>query len=99
MGTGMARFGSDMAAVLEKLREFDRVAGQLAIPTDERLGILDISSECYAALRSGRLRHGQQVPSALERRLAYALPMMRRMATTQPAARPIARAAHSLVAA
>ena len=67
-------------AVMEKLLEFDRVAGMLDMPESERLGILNISPEDYADLRHGGPDTYQAVKPELERRLSYALPMMRRLA-------------------
>jgi hypothetical protein len=71
---------SSIAVVLEKLAEFDRTAAVLDMPRGERLNILNVSEETYIALRSGRIRQSEAVTPELERRLSYALPLMRRLA-------------------
>lgn len=71
-------------AVFEKLMEFDRVAGLLEMPEAERLGILNVSEETYTGLRSGEVKAFQYVKPELERRLSYALPLMRRLASNSP---------------
>ncbi len=80
-----------MSVNLEKLREFDRVAGLLRMPADERLGILNVSEELYSGLRAGNPRSMSMVKPELERRLSYALPLMRRLAsnTQVVALRPV----------
>jgi len=69
-----------MTAVLEKLREFDRVAGMLEMPVAERLGILNVTEDVYAGLRASNPASLSSVQPELERRLTYALPLMRRLA-------------------
>ena len=76
----MIRNDAGAAVVLEKLREFDRVASALDMPHHERLGILNVSDEIYCSLRSGVIQYGQYVKPELVRRLTYALPLMRRLA-------------------
>lgn len=76
-----------VAAVLEKLREFDRVASMLAMPESERLGILNVSEEAYSTLKSGKSAASGAVRPELERRLSYALPLMRRLASNSPVLR------------
>ncbi len=76
----MVDSGAGAGAVLEKLREFDRVATILKIPHNERLGILNVSDEVYCSLRTGVIQLGQSIKPELLRRLTYALPLMRRLA-------------------
>lgn len=73
-----------MALNLEKLSEFERVAGLLQMPASERLGILNVSEELYTGLRQGNPRSISQVQPEFERRLSYALPLMRRLASNSP---------------
>lgn len=80
----MDRGGAISAAVLEKLIEFERVAGLLEMPDDERCGILNVSEEAYIGLRAGEIAAFQCVKPELERRLSYALPLMRRLASNSP---------------
>ena len=80
----MTRVTAQVACVLEKLREFDRVAGMLDMPAAERLGILNVSEEVYRQLRGGEVDASQYVKPELERRLSYALPLMRRLASNSP---------------
>jgi hypothetical protein len=77
----MIRSDAGAAVVVEKLREFDRVATILDMPHAERLGILNVSDETYCSLRSGTIQYGQYVKPELVRRLTYALPLMRRLAS------------------
>lgn len=67
-----------MGRMLEKLLEFDRMAGLLQMPSSERLGILNVSEEVYSGIRSGQMG---AVKPEFERRLSYALPLMRRLAS------------------
>lgn len=76
----MVTSDSGIAALMEKLREFDRVAKTLDMPRAERLNILNISDEVYAAFRNGLTNLGFSSRPELERRLSYALPLMRRLA-------------------
>ena len=85
----MTAAGTMAATVLEKLREFDRVAGMLAMPSAERLGILNVSEETYTVLKSGQMSSFQNVRPELDRRLSYALPLMRRLASNSPVLRMI----------
>ena len=78
--------------MLEKLREFDRVAGLLQMPNAERIGILNMSEEAYVSLSSGNMQSCQGIKPELDRRLSYALPLMRRLASTTPVVRKSAQA-------
>ena len=81
-----------MSAMLEKLREFDRVAGLLHMPAAERLGILNVSQDLYTGLRTGNPVSISNAKPELERRLTYALPLMRRLASNSPVVTlPVAR--------
>ncbi len=84
----MAESGSGTAIVIEKIREFDRVATLLEIPRAERLGILNVSDYVYTALCNGISISYQDVKPEIERRLSYALPLMRRLAGNTPGLRP-----------
>ena len=79
--------GSRAAALLEKLREFDRVAALLEMPRAERLGILNVSQETYSVLNHGDSSEQTVIQPELERRLSYALPLMRRLASNSPVLR------------
>lgn len=59
----------------------------LAMPASERLGILNLSAATYATLRGGGTQAYQHVRPELERRLNYALPLMRRLASNSPVLR------------
>ena len=80
----MADGDKTSGAVFEKLLEFERVAGLLEMPQAERLGILNVSEEAYSGLRTGGNQAFQYVKPELERRLSYALPLMRRLASNTP---------------
>jgi hypothetical protein len=86
----MAERGTGTAVVIEKIREFDRVATLLDIPRVERLGILNVADHVYAALCNGTFNSHQGIKPELERRLSYALPLMRRLAGNSPVVRPAA---------
>ncbi len=73
--------------VLDQLEEFDRVAGLLEMPAPERLAILNVSEEAYGALRSRAGNRDAFVKPELERRLSYALPLMRKLAHNAPVVR------------
>ena len=73
-----------MATMHERLREFDRMAGLLQMPSSERLGILNISEDLYLGLRNGNPAAITSVKPEFERRLSYALPLMRRLASNSP---------------
>jgi hypothetical protein len=83
----MVERGAGTAVVIEKLREFDRVATALDIPRAERLGILNIAEHTYVALCTGASPPHEGVKPELERRLSYALPLMRRLAGNSPVLR------------
>lgn len=94
----MSRPGYSMAAVLEKFRDFDRVATQLDMLAVERLNILNVSDEVYLLLRDGKAANFDRVRPELERRLSYALPLMRRLAQAQSMVRSISPAAEPRMA-
>ena len=71
---------SGASASLERLREFDRLSAELSMPRAERLSILNVTEPTYLALSSWNSAYLQLLTAELERRLSYALPMMRRMA-------------------
>ena len=73
-----------MIAVCETFSEFDRVANLLRMPESERLGILNVSAETYAGLRVGNPAALNAVQPETERRVSYALPLMRRLASNSP---------------
>ena len=76
----MSQAGSSIAIVLEKFAEFDRTASLLDMPRGERLNILNVSEDVYVLLRKGRIYQNETVTPEVERRLSYALPLMRRLA-------------------
>lgn len=80
----MASSDTGKAALMERLREFDRVAHMLDMPSAERLNILNVTEEAYAALRNGMTNLRSGATPELERRLSYALPLMRRLARNTP---------------
>ncbi len=80
----MTERSSGAAVVIEKLREFDRVACLLEIPLAERLGILNVAEHTYERLCTGRIEQNQSLKPELERRLSYALPLMRRLVGNNP---------------
>ncbi len=84
----MTQPGSSVAAVLEKFAEFDRTATLLDMPRIERLNILNVSDDTYSLLRNGRIRYQEAVTPEIERRLSYALPLMRRLAKEAGQLRP-----------
>jgi hypothetical protein len=93
----MPERSSGPAVVIEKLREFDRVATLLDMPKAERLNILNVSDYVYTTLCRPGPPQLQEVRPELERRLSYALPLMRRLASNSPALRsPPARAPFSV---
>ena len=73
-----------MAGVLDKLNEFDRVAGLLQMPLAERTGILNIPADTYERLQQRDPGAVAAIEPELERRLSYALPLMRRLASNSP---------------
>lgn len=85
--SGAAMHYAQAACVLERLIEFERTAVMLEMPMDECLGILNIPHGVYSALRSRNFEAEQLVTPELERRLSYALPLMRRLATSGGQAR------------
>lgn len=80
----MADTSRDMAALIEKMGEFERLAIGLEVPMAERLGILNVSESLYTALRNGCRPSGEEIKPELDRRLSYALPLMRRLASVSP---------------
>jgi hypothetical protein len=69
------------ADVFEKMRHFERLARMLEMPLSERRAILNLSTAAYDVLRMGQLAGADHVCPELERRLGYALPLMRRLAS------------------
>ncbi len=71
------------AQVSAAVRELDRLASLLGMPNRERCGILGLNGPTYRSWYSGLVR--AEVTAELVRRLGYALPLMRRMASHVPA--------------
>ena len=80
----MAESPRSAGALMEKIAEFERLATSLEIPMTERLGILNVSEDVYTALCGGRWPSSEEVRPELDRRLSYALPLMRRLASAAP---------------
>lgn len=80
----MAETPRGAGALLEKLAEFERLATSLEVPMSERLGILNVSEDVYTTLRAGQWPATEEVRPELDRRLTYALPLMRRLASAAP---------------
>ena len=80
----MVPVGSSAGALIERVREFDRLATLLDLPMAERLGVLNVPEVLYLELRSGRWPTEGDVRPEFERRLSYALPLMRRLASRGP---------------
>lgn len=96
----MAQTGISIASVLEKLREFDRLAARLSMPRGERLNILNLPDHAYRGLQQGNLASFEAVTPSLDRRLSYALPLMRKLSQSAPPIRSVsATNAHRLCAA
>ena len=70
--------------VLADMREFDKVAAGLGMPDSERLSILGLDADAYAAWQAGDVDMAEATAPALVRRLGYAFPLMRRMAANLP---------------
>ena len=83
----MTERGFETAVVIEKIREFDRVATAIDIPNMERLSILNISEQIYTVLCAGNINRDVEIRPELLRRLTYALPLMRRLSANTPAQR------------
>ncbi len=83
----MSRVGSAIGIVFEKLREFDRMAGMLDMPLSERLTILNVSEITYNLLRSNNISGHQVIKPELDRRLSYALPLMRKLVSNSDVVR------------
>ena len=79
-----------LAVITEKIREFDKVASALEIPMVERLGILNVPADLYLAFYNQTITEQDFVKPELERRLSYALPLMRRLAKNSPSRRLMA---------
>lgn len=80
MGVRMSQVGFSFASLMEKFAEFDRTASLLDMPRGERLNILNVSEDTYLLLRTGRIQQDAAATPEVERRLSYALPLMRRLA-------------------
>ncbi len=79
---------SDLSKLIERIAEFERVAQGLSMPVEECCGILNVDRATYSALREGTLPPGASIGPDVERRLSYALPLMRRLASNMPGLRP-----------
>lgn len=64
------------------LREFLHLADELALDDNERRAILGMTASAWAAWRNGNPPRGAAPTAAFERRMTYALPLMRRMAAS-----------------
>ncbi len=73
-----------IGALIERLREFDRLANALEVPMSERLGILNVPEMVYVDLRDGQWPAHDAIKPEFERRLSYALPLMRKLASASP---------------
>ena len=78
----------DLSKLIERIAEFERVALTLEMPVEECCGILNLDRQTYDALREGTLPAGTSIGQDVERRLSYALPLMRRLAVNTPSLRP-----------
>ena len=83
----MEQGSGTVAGLMEKLLEFNLYAALLDMPRNERLGILNLSDEVYAILKNGAPCPPSLVRPELERRLNYALPLMRKLACNSPVVR------------
>ncbi len=68
------------------VRELDGLADLLGMPNQERCGILGLTGSAYRLWYSGSMRAEILITAELLRRLGYALPLMRRMASHTPPA-------------
>lgn len=75
-------------AVTAAIQEMDRLAFMLGMPESERQSVLGLSQSVYKAWHSGAVGPEAEVAPELARRLAYVLPLMRRMAANLPALPP-----------
>lgn len=73
------------ADVAADMAEFLRLADDLDMPEAEQRGILGLSPEAFAAWHGGTVADQQPVAAALPRRLAYSLPLVRRLTGRSPA--------------
>ena len=69
------------AALLERLRDFDRVAKDLKMRISERVGVLNVTVDAYQALLANNAAAFDTLHPGFERRLSYALPLMKRLAS------------------
>ena len=65
-------------------RELDGLADLLGMPNPERCGILGLTGSVYRLWYNGSMRAEILITAELVRRLGYALPLMRRMASHTP---------------
>lgn len=63
------------------IRELDGLASLLGIPDQERCSILGLNGPAYRLWRGGSAQADFPITAELVRRLGYALPLMRRMAS------------------
>lgn len=68
-------------------REFLHLADVLELDDAERRAILGLTAAVWSAWREGSPPRGEAPTAAFERRLAYALPLMERMAGNDRATR------------
>lgn len=76
------------SAVTAAIQEMDRLAFMLGMPEAERLSVLGLDQKAYKTWKSGAADPEAAVAPELARRLAYVLPLMRRMAANLPTLPP-----------
>lgn len=75
-------------AVTAAIKEMDRLAFMLGMPELERQNVLGLNQSAYKIWHSGSVDPEAAVAPELARRLAYVLPLMRRMAANLPTLPP-----------
>lgn len=75
-------------AVTTAIQEMDRLAFMLGMPESERQSVLGLNQGAYKTWQSGAIHPETAVAPELARRLAYVLPLMRRMAANLPTLPP-----------
>jgi len=75
-------------AVTAAIQEMDRLAFMLGMPESERQSVLGLSESAYKTWQSGAADPEAAIAPELARRLAYVLPLMRRMAANLPTLPP-----------